>query len=99
MAATRGWIGDTPGFKGDVNSTLRSIKAKVLFIYNPRDQFHLPHHVETQVKAIPNAQAVAIDSVGGHIINSNADPQATRAMGEAIRAFLLKLRAQEDTRR
>jgi len=94
MAATRGWIGDTPGFKGDVNAALHSIKAKVLFIYNPRDQFHLPHHVETQVKAIPNAQAVAIDSVGGHIINSNADPQATRAMGEAIKNFLLKLRAQ-----
>jgi homoserine O-acetyltransferase len=99
MAVTRGWVGDTPGFNGDLNAALRSIKAKVLFIYNPHDQFHLPHHVETQVKAIPNAQAVAIDSVGGHLINGNADPQATRAIGEAIRGFLLELRAQADTGR
>jgi homoserine O-acetyltransferase len=98
MSWGRGWIGDTPGFNGDVNAALRSIKAKVLFIYNPRDLFHLPHHIETQVKAIANARAVAIDSVGGHIINSNADPQATRAMGEAIRAFLSELTSQHTSR-
>ena len=95
----RGWVGDTPGFNGDLNAALRSIKAKTLFIYNPRDQFYLPHHVETQVKAIPNARVVAIDSVAGHLICCNADPQATRAMGEAIRGFLLELRAREDTGR
>src|SRR6266850_4363782 len=90
MAWGRGWVGDTPGFDGDLNAVLRSIKAKTLFIYNPRDQFHLPHHIESQVKAIPNARAVAIDSVAGHLIGGNADPQANRVMGEAIREFLLE---------
>ena len=93
MASGRSWVGDTPGFKGDLNTALGSIEAKTLFIYNPRDQFYLPHHIETQVKAIPNARAVAIDSIAGHAICCNADPQATWALGEAIREFLQELSA------
>ena len=92
-AMARGWVGDTPGFKGDLNAALGSIKAKTRFIYNPRDQLYLPHHIETQVKAIPNARAVAIDSIAGHLICCNADPQATWALGEAIREFLQELSA------
>ena len=42
-----------------------SIKAKTLFIGSPQDLFYLPHHIETQVKAIPNARAVWIDSAAG----------------------------------
>jgi homoserine O-acetyltransferase len=93
------WVGDTPGFDGDVNAALRSIKAKTLFIYSPRDQFMPPEYVEAQIKAIDGAKGVAIDSVAGHLICCNADPQATWQMGEAIRAFLDELsaarRAQE----
>jgi homoserine O-acetyltransferase len=93
MASGRGWVGDTPGFNGDLNAALASIKARTLFIYNPRDQFYLPHHIETQVKAIPHARSVAIDSVAGHLICCNADPHATWVMGEAIREFLQDLSA------
>ena len=91
----RSWLGDTPGFNGDVNAALRSIKAKALFIGSPQDQFYLPHHIETQVKAIPNARALWIDSSAGHLICCNADPNATRRMGDAIRAFLGELSARE----
>ncbi len=94
MAAGNGWVGNTPGFDGDLDAVLGSIEAKTLFIYSPRDQFFLPHHIETQVKAIPDARAVAIDSVGGHLICCNADPQATEKLGEAIREFLSELSDQ-----
>jgi homoserine O-acetyltransferase len=93
MAAGSG-VGDTPGFQGDTNAALASIKARTLFIYNPRDQFYLPHHIETQVKAIPNASAAAIDSIAGHLICCNADPQATWTLSETIRTFLEQLSAQ-----
>jgi homoserine O-acetyltransferase len=86
-----GLVVNTPGFDGDINAVLGSIKAKTLFIYNPRDQFYLPHQIESQVKAIPNARAAAIDSNAGHLICCNADPQATRELGQAIREFLLEL--------
>jgi homoserine O-acetyltransferase len=92
-------LGDTPGFGGDVNAALGSIKAKALFIYNPRDQFYLPHHVEAMVKATPHARAIAVDSVAGHLICCNADPQATRVMGEAIRGFLQELSTQRKAAR
>jgi homoserine O-acetyltransferase len=89
-----GLVVNTPGFDGDLDAVLGSIKAKTLFIYNPRDQFYLPHHIDSQVAAIPDARAAAIDSVAGHLMCCNADPQATRAMGEVIREFLLELSAR-----
>jgi homoserine O-acetyltransferase len=91
MAWYRGWIGDTPGFENDLDAIFASIKAKTLFIYNPYDGFYSPQHVELQVKAIRDARAVAIDSIGGHITCCNADPQATREMGDVIREFLIEL--------
>lgn len=93
MAWGQGWVGDTPGFDGDVNAALRSIKARTLFLYNPQDAFHMPHHVQSQVQVIPNASAMAIDSVAGHIICCDADPAATKVLGAAIRDFLVGLRS------
>ena len=93
MAAGSGWAGDTPGFNGDFNAVLRSIKAKTLFIYNVRDQFYLPYQIDEQVKGIRDAHAVAIDSPAGHLICCNADPNATRQLSEAIAQFLRELSA------
>jgi homoserine O-acetyltransferase/O-succinyltransferase len=90
-------IGDTPGFGGDLNAALRSIKAETLFIGNPRDEVQVPQQVDLQAKTIPNARAVWIDSPAGHQLCCNADPQGTRLVGEAIREFLRELQAQRDT--
>lgn len=86
-----GWVGDSPGFNNDLDAALRSIKAKTLFIYSPQDQFYVPQQIETQVKAIPGARSVGIDSPAGHLICCNGDPNATHAIGEAIKVFLLEL--------
>ena len=91
MAGGRGWLGDTPGFNGDLDAILRSIKAKTLFILSPQDQLFPPQHVDSQVKAIPSARVVWIDSEAGHLIFGNADPNATRVMGDAISEFLRDL--------
>jgi homoserine O-acetyltransferase len=93
-SVTLGWLGNTPGFNGDIHAALASVQAKALFIYNTRDQFYLPHHMEDTVKAVPNARGVAIDSIAGHLMCCNADPQATWIMGEAIRKFLQELSAE-----
>lgn len=94
VAFGRGSVGDTPGFDGNLSKALGSIKAKTLFVYNIQDQIFPPQHVEAEVKMIPNARAVALDSIGGHLICCNADPHATRLMGDAIQAFLQELSAQ-----
>lgn len=91
MSFGRGWLGDTPGFNGDLYAALRSIKAKTLFIVNPQDQLFSPPAIEAQMNAIPDARAVWIDSPAGHLICCNADPNATRALSKAMREFLLEL--------
>ena len=63
MADWRGWVGDTPGFNDDLSAILGSIKAKTLFLSNPRDQFVPKPYYETMVNAIPGARVVWIDSV------------------------------------
>lgn len=88
VAGGRGWLGDTPGFNGDLGVVLHSIKAKTLFILSPQDQFYPPQHADGHAKAIPNARVVWIDSEAGHLIFGNADPNATRVMAQAISEFL-----------
>ena len=78
-----------------MNAALGSIKAATLYIVSPQDQFFPPHYIEADLKAIPNARAVWIDSVAGHVIGVNADPNATRRIGDAISEFLRELRASE----
>ena len=85
---------ETEMVTGDLNAALGSIKARTLFIFSLHDQFMQSALVEAQVKAIPGARAVAIDSTAGHFICCNADHQATWTMGEAIREFLLELSAR-----
>ena len=48
---------------------------------------------------IPNARTFAIDSSAGHTIWYNADPQATVAMSQAIKAFISELAAQRSASR
>ena len=94
VAWGRSEMSETPGFNGDLNKALGSIKAKSLVIYNPRDQLSLAADAEALIRAIPNARGLAIDSPAGHLICCNADPRATRLMGDAISVFLQELRAQ-----
>jgi homoserine O-acetyltransferase len=94
MASGGGWLGDTPGFNGDLNAVLDTIKAKTLFLLSSQDGVFPPQYVEPFVQSIRNARVVWIDSPGGHLICCNADPNATRRMGNAIREFLHELSAQ-----
>ncbi|MDM0110474.1 alpha/beta fold hydrolase [Variovorax sp. J22R24] len=85
------WLGDTPGFNGNIEAALRSIKARALYIYAPKDQIFSPKNILAEVALIPKARAVEIDSIAGHTIWYDADPQATVAISRAIKAFLADL--------
>ena len=88
-------VAATPGFNGDLAAALKSIKAKTLFVYSPRDMFFLPKYIDEQTKHIANAKSVAIDSTTGHLICCGVDPQAYWIMGETIRGFLSELKLQK----
>jgi homoserine O-acetyltransferase len=94
-----GWVGDTPGFDGNVERALGSIKAKSLFVYVKQDEFFPPSNIEAEIRMIPNARGFQIDSTAGHTVWYNADPQATVAMGRAIADFLRELNANRTAAR
>jgi homoserine acetyltransferase len=71
-----------------LNAALRSIKAKTMLIYSPKDGFFMPKHVEQAASQIKNAQVVAINADAGHLICCGVDPQAYWVMGETIRGLL-----------
>jgi homoserine O-acetyltransferase len=98
MAGGRGWLGDTPGYNGDVSAVLRAIKARTLFLLSPQDQFFPPQHVDAYVASITGARVVWIDSDAGHLICCNADPNATRVMESAIREFLQSVHPAQGSR-
>ncbi|MDM0078877.1 alpha/beta fold hydrolase [Variovorax sp. J2P1-59] len=93
------WLGDTPGFNGNTVAALASIKARALYIYAPQDQIVPPKNITDEVALIPKARAVAIDSIAGHTIWYDADPQATVAMSRAIKDFLSELTASRTAAR
>lgn len=84
-------VADTPGFNGDLGAALGAIKAKVLLVISPYDQFLPPQYVEQQAEMIPDARILSIDSKAGHLICCGADPMATEVMGKGIAAFLNEL--------
>jgi len=91
MADLRGWVGDTPGFNGDLGAILGSIRAKARFFANPHDQWVARQYYETMAASIPGAKISWIESVAGHLMCCNADPNATRALDAEIKAFLEEL--------
>jgi homoserine O-acetyltransferase len=98
-AESRGWVGDTPGFDGDLARTLGSIKARTRFFANPTDQFVPKQYFESMAGMIPGAKIAWIESVAGHMICCNADPNATQALDEALRTFLGELTQERRARR
>ena len=97
-ASGLGWIGDTPGFNGDLAAVLGSIQAKAVFILSPQDLFLPPQYVDDYVRKIPEARVLWIDSPAGHLICCNADPNATRKMSDIIKDFLQDLSAAHASR-
>jgi len=85
-------IGDTPGFKGDAEAALRSIKAQALLIGVKGDLLVNREEIIFAKNAIPKATHVEIDSPFGHAICCGFDPEATKIMEREIAKFLAKLR-------
>jgi homoserine O-acetyltransferase len=85
-------IGDTPGFGGDVNAALLSIKAKVLIVGSKRDQLIGRDDLVDHARIIPGARLVEVDSPAGHAACCGLDPEATKIIDREIAIFLSTLR-------
>jgi homoserine O-acetyltransferase len=84
-------IGDSPGFNGDPQAALRSIKARVLLITVKEDLMISPEEVAL-AKTIPNVTHFELDTAFGHAACCGADPESNKAMDREIARFLARLR-------
>jgi homoserine O-acetyltransferase len=85
-------IGNSPGFNGDAQAALRSIKARILLISSPQDQMISPEEIAFAKNAIPSAAHIEIDSISGHDICCGFDPEANKILDREIGRFLSKLK-------
>jgi len=85
-------IGDSPGFNGDAQAALRSIKARVLLLTVKEDLMISQEEVALAKGAIPNVSHLEMDTPFGHAACCGSDPEANKAMDREITRFLNKLK-------
>ena len=87
-------VGDTPGFDGDFEKALRSIRAKVLIMPGETDLYFPVVDAESESRIIPDAKLVVIPSIWGHGAGAGRGPGDTEFIIREITEFL----AEEDVR-
>ncbi|MDF5754258.1 alpha/beta fold hydrolase [Spongiactinospora sp. TRM90649] len=67
-------VGLTPGFNGDTEAALRSIKAKALVMPGEKDLYFPPEDEAWAVERMPNAKLRVIPGVWGHFAGHGSNP-------------------------
>lgn len=83
-----GNIGNTPGFDGNFEQALASIKAKAVVMPGQTDLYFPPEDNEYEVKHMPNAEFVAIPSIWGHFAGGGINPVDTEFIDHHVKALL-----------
>lgn len=83
-----GNIGNTPGFNGDFEKALASIKAKAIVMPAEMDLYFPPEDNEYEVKYMPNAELRVIQSVWGHFAGGGANPADTQFIDTHLKELL-----------
>ncbi|MBF2088588.1 MAG: alpha/beta fold hydrolase [Synechococcales cyanobacterium K44_A2020_017] len=83
-----GNIGNTPGFDGNFEQALASIKAKAIVMPGQTDLYFPPEDNEYEVKHMPNAEFVAIPSIWGHFAGGGINSVDTEFIDQHVKALL-----------
>ena len=81
-------VGDTPGFNGNVERALRSIRARVLYMPGATDMYFPITDAEYERQFIPDVEFLPIPSLWGHMAGAGPDEADRRFIIEAIRDAL-----------
>ena len=82
-------VGATPGFDGDEQKALRSIKAPLLFMPSETDLYFPVTDARFEAQFIPHCTLLPIPSLWGHPAGAGASPADEKFLNEHIAAFLL----------
>ncbi len=83
-------VGATPGFKGDVEAALRSIKVPVLYMPSETDLYFPMTDARYEAAFIPMVQFTPIPSLWGHTAGAASNPADKKFLNETIAAFLAR---------
>jgi len=81
-------VGTTPGFGGDAERALRSIKAPLLYMPSETDLYFPIGDARYEAAFIPNVSLVPIPSLWGHPAGAGASPADEKFLNEKIGEFL-----------
>ena len=81
-------VGTTPGFGGDIEKALRSIKARVLYMPSETDLYFPLTDARYEQAFIPHITFIPIPSLWGHTAGAASNPADLKFLNEHIAAFL-----------
>ena len=81
-------VGATPGFGGDVEKALKSIKARVLYMPSATDLYFPVTDAKYEAQFIPKCALVPIPSLWGHPAGAGASPADRKFLNDKIGAFM-----------
>jgi homoserine O-acetyltransferase len=81
-------VGTTPGFGGDVEKALRSIKVPVLYMPSETDMYFPVGDARYESQFIPKVTLMPIPSLWGHTAGAASNPADGKFLNENIGKFL-----------
>ena len=81
-------VGNTPGFNGDAEKALASIKVPVLYMPSATDLYFPVGDAQYEAKFIPKVELLPIPSLWGHPAGAGASPADKKFLNENIARFL-----------
>jgi homoserine O-acetyltransferase len=81
-------VGATPGFGGDVERALRSIKAPILYMPSETDLYFPIGDARYEAAFIPGVTLTPIPSLWGHTAGAASNPADAKFLNETIGRFL-----------
>ncbi len=81
-------VGTTPGFNGDLEKALRSIKAPLLYMPSETDLYFPVGDARYEAAFIPGVTLMPIPSLWGHTAGAASNPADAKFLNENIGRFL-----------
>ena len=81
-------VGGTPGFGGDVERALRSIKVRVLYMPSETDLYFPMSDARYEQALIPRVTFMPIPSLWGHTAGAASNPADLKFLNKNMAAFL-----------
>jgi len=81
-------VGNTPGFNGDTERALRSIKARTLYMPSQTDLYFPLTDAQYEQAFIPGVTFTPIPSLWGHTAGAASNPADLKFLNETIQKFL-----------